>query len=250
MDQLEYAETLGFDGIGVQRAPPERLRAHALARTSSRPASRAARRARRICVIGNSIALYNPPIRVAEEFAMLDVISGGRLVAGFPVGTPMDTNFCYGQIPALTRDKYQRGPRADHEGVGRGRALRLRRQVQPAPLGELLAQADPEAAPAHLHPGRRLDRDVGLLPRPRLQLLVPVVLRLRARQVAARRLLGPRGQARQGRLALPRRLRPDHLRGRHRRARPRSSTPSTASTSSTGACTCSRRSRIRRATAP
>lgn len=37
---------------------------------------------------------------------MLDVISGGRLVAGFPVGTPMDTNYCYGQIPALTRDKY------------------------------------------------------------------------------------------------------------------------------------------------
>src|SRR5258707_4851268 len=59
-----------------------------------------------IAVIGNSIALYNPPIRVAEEFAMLDVISGGRLIAGFPVGTPMDTNFCYGQIPALTRDKY------------------------------------------------------------------------------------------------------------------------------------------------
>jgi alkanesulfonate monooxygenase SsuD/methylene tetrahydromethanopterin reductase-like flavin-dependent oxidoreductase (luciferase family) len=28
-------------------------------------------------------------------------------VAGFPVGTPMDTNFCYGQIPALTRDKYR-----------------------------------------------------------------------------------------------------------------------------------------------
>ena len=57
-------------------------------------------------MIGNSIAGYNPPIRVAEEFAMLDVISGGRLIAGFPVGTPMDTNFCYGQIPALTRDKY------------------------------------------------------------------------------------------------------------------------------------------------
>ena len=37
---------------------------------------------------------------------MLDCITGGRLVAGFPVGTPMDTNFCYGQIPALTRDKY------------------------------------------------------------------------------------------------------------------------------------------------
>jgi len=44
---------------------------------------------------------------VAEEFAMLDCISGGRLVAGFPVGTSMDTNYCYGQIPSLTREKYQ-----------------------------------------------------------------------------------------------------------------------------------------------
>ena len=38
---------------------------------------------------------------------MLDCISGGRLVAGFPVGTSMDTNYCYGQIPSLTREKYQ-----------------------------------------------------------------------------------------------------------------------------------------------
>ncbi|MFQ5699519.1 MAG: LLM class flavin-dependent oxidoreductase [Myxococcota bacterium] len=105
MDQLEYADQLGFDGIGVNEhhqngyglMPSPNLIAAGLARRTSRAA---------ICVIGNSIALYNPPIRVAEEFAMLDVISGGRLVAGFPVGTPMDTNFCYGQIPALTRDKY------------------------------------------------------------------------------------------------------------------------------------------------
>ncbi len=105
MDQLEFADACGFDGIGVNEhhqngygiMPSPNLIAAGLARRTSRAA---------ICVIGNSIALYNPPIRVAEEFAMLDVISGGRLVAGFPVGTPMDTNFCYGQIPALTRDKY------------------------------------------------------------------------------------------------------------------------------------------------
>ena len=105
MDQLEYAEELGFDGIGVNEhhqngyglMPSPNIIAAGLARRTSNAA---------ICVIGNSIALYNPPIRVAEEFAMLDVISGGRLVCGFPVGTPMDTNFCYGQIPALTRDKY------------------------------------------------------------------------------------------------------------------------------------------------
>jgi alkanesulfonate monooxygenase SsuD/methylene tetrahydromethanopterin reductase-like flavin-dependent oxidoreductase (luciferase family) len=106
MDQLEYADALGFDGIGVNEhhqngyglMPSPNIIAAGLARRTSRAA---------LCVIGNSIALYNPPIRVAEEFAMLDVLSGGRLVAGFPVGTPMDTNFCYGQIPALTREKYR-----------------------------------------------------------------------------------------------------------------------------------------------
>src|SRR5437870_3859808 len=104
LDQLEYAETLGFDGIGCNEhhqngyglMPSPNLIAATLARRTSRAA---------LCVIGNSIASYNPPIRVAEEFGMLDVISGGRLVAGFPVGTPMDTNFCYGQIPALPRGK-------------------------------------------------------------------------------------------------------------------------------------------------
>ena len=229
----------------LQRAPPERLRAHAVAQPDRRPAWRGARRAPPSCVIGNSIASYNPPIRVAEEFAMLDVISGGRLVAGFPVGTPMDTNFCYGQIPALTRDKYREAHELIMKAWAERRALRVRRQVQPAPLGELLAQADPAAAPADLHPGRRLDRDVGFLPRLRLQLLLPVVLRLPARQVAARRLLGARRQAR------ARTSRPTAPRSRRSSAsptptpRPSGSTPSTASTSSTGACTSSRRSPIR-----
>ncbi len=105
LDQLEEAEALGFDAIAVNEhhqngygmMPSPNLMAAALTRRTSKAA---------IGVIGNSLALYNPPIRVAEEFAMLDVMSGGRLMAGFPVGTPMDTNFCYGQIPALTRDKY------------------------------------------------------------------------------------------------------------------------------------------------
>jgi alkanesulfonate monooxygenase SsuD/methylene tetrahydromethanopterin reductase-like flavin-dependent oxidoreductase (luciferase family) len=106
MDLLEYADTLGFDGVGVNEhhqngygiMPSPNIIAAGLARRTKDAA---------IVVLGNSIALYNPPVRVAEEFAMLDCISGGRLVAGFPVGTSMDTNYCYGQIPSLTREKYQ-----------------------------------------------------------------------------------------------------------------------------------------------
>jgi alkanesulfonate monooxygenase SsuD/methylene tetrahydromethanopterin reductase-like flavin-dependent oxidoreductase (luciferase family) len=72
-----------------------------MAATLTRRTSQAA-----IIVLGNSLAAYNPPLRVAEEFAMLDLLSGGRFVAGFPVGTSMDTNFAYGIDPSTLRDRY------------------------------------------------------------------------------------------------------------------------------------------------
>jgi alkanesulfonate monooxygenase SsuD/methylene tetrahydromethanopterin reductase-like flavin-dependent oxidoreductase (luciferase family) len=105
MDELEFAAECGFDAICVNEhhsngyglMPSPNLIASALARRTSDTA---------LCVMGNSLALYNPPTRVAEEFAMIDVISGGRLIAGFPVGTPMDTCFAYGQNPSMLRDRY------------------------------------------------------------------------------------------------------------------------------------------------
>jgi alkanesulfonate monooxygenase SsuD/methylene tetrahydromethanopterin reductase-like flavin-dependent oxidoreductase (luciferase family) len=106
LDELEYAAEMGFDGICVNEhhqnayglMPSPNLMASALARNTKDVG---------IVVLGNSLALYNPPTRVAEEFAMLDVLSGGRLVAGFPVGTSMDTNYGYGTPPAILRDKYR-----------------------------------------------------------------------------------------------------------------------------------------------
>jgi alkanesulfonate monooxygenase SsuD/methylene tetrahydromethanopterin reductase-like flavin-dependent oxidoreductase (luciferase family) len=105
MDELEYAAECGLDGVCVNEhhsngyglMPSPNLIASHLARRTSDAA---------ICVMGNSLALYNPPTRVAEEFAMIDCISGGRLIAGFPVGTPMDTCYAYGQNPASLRARY------------------------------------------------------------------------------------------------------------------------------------------------
>ncbi len=37
---------------------------------------------------------------------MIDCISGGRLIAGLPVGTPMDTTYAYGANPSTLRDRY------------------------------------------------------------------------------------------------------------------------------------------------
>jgi alkanesulfonate monooxygenase SsuD/methylene tetrahydromethanopterin reductase-like flavin-dependent oxidoreductase (luciferase family) len=105
MDELEFAAECGFDAIcvnehhsnGYGMMPSPNLIASTLARRTSDAA---------LCIMGNSLALYNPPTRIAEEMAMIDCISGGRLIAGFPVGTPMDTCFAYGQNPSQLRERY------------------------------------------------------------------------------------------------------------------------------------------------
>ena len=95
MDELEYAAECGFDGVCVNE---HHSNGYGLMPSPNLIATTLARRVKdaAICVMGNSLAMYNPPTRVAEEMAMIDCISGGRLIAGFPVGTPMDTTFAYG----------------------------------------------------------------------------------------------------------------------------------------------------------
>ena len=44
----------------------------------------------RICVLGNPVANRGDPIRIAEEMAMIDVISRGRLESGFVRGVPYE----------------------------------------------------------------------------------------------------------------------------------------------------------------
>jgi alkanesulfonate monooxygenase SsuD/methylene tetrahydromethanopterin reductase-like flavin-dependent oxidoreductase (luciferase family) len=105
LDEFLVADELGFDGICVNEhhanaygmMPSPNLMAAAVARRTTNA---------NLIVLGNSIAMYNPPLRVAEEFAMLDLISGGRLVAGFPVGSSPDDNFAYGFVPATLRERY------------------------------------------------------------------------------------------------------------------------------------------------
>ncbi len=103
--ELELADELGFDGVGVNEhhqngygfSVSPNLIASILAKRDSDAA---------IVVLGNTLPLYNPPIRVAEEYALLDCISGGRLVAGLPVGSPMDNVGCYGNTPTMVRPRY------------------------------------------------------------------------------------------------------------------------------------------------
>ena len=107
---MQQADELAWDGLLVNEhhqtslamSPSPNLLAAALAVTTHNGA---------INICGNSLALYNPPTRVAEEMAMLDCLSGGRLIAGMVFGTPMDTAFSYGTPPVELRERYHEARR-------------------------------------------------------------------------------------------------------------------------------------------
>lgn len=56
--------------------------------------------------LGRSLGKTREPLRVAEELAMIDCISGGRLIAGFPVGLPYDASINNGVPQAETRARF------------------------------------------------------------------------------------------------------------------------------------------------
>ena len=104
LDELETAANAGYDGVCVNE---HHQNAYGMMPSPNIMAASLARRTRDVAIIlmGNSIALYSPSIRVAEEMAMLDVITGGRIVSGFPVGTGMDESYAYGVTPSTLRER-------------------------------------------------------------------------------------------------------------------------------------------------
>jgi alkanesulfonate monooxygenase SsuD/methylene tetrahydromethanopterin reductase-like flavin-dependent oxidoreductase (luciferase family) len=105
IDTLVMAEDLGFDGVCVNE---HHQNAYGLMPSPNLIAAALTQRTKRmkIVVIGNALPMYNPPQRVAEEFAMLDLLSNGRLIAGLVVGGGPEY-FSYQINPTLAREKFR-----------------------------------------------------------------------------------------------------------------------------------------------
>lgn len=105
IDTLAYADELGFDGVCVNE---HHQNAYGLMPSPNLIAAALTQRTRRcrIAVIGNALPMYNPPLRVAEEFAMLDVMSGGRLIAGMVIGGGPEY-FSYNINPTHARERFR-----------------------------------------------------------------------------------------------------------------------------------------------
>jgi alkanesulfonate monooxygenase SsuD/methylene tetrahydromethanopterin reductase-like flavin-dependent oxidoreductase (luciferase family) len=106
IEQAVVAEQLGFDGVSFSEHH------YAAASLSPSPAviagalSQHLKRAT-IALLGATLPLSNP-VRVAEEYAVLDNLCGGRFVAGLLRGTPNEF-LTYGNNPSETRAQYEEG---------------------------------------------------------------------------------------------------------------------------------------------
>jgi len=104
LDELEHAERVGFDGLCVNEhhqnaygtMPSPNLMAAALVRRTTRA---------KLAIMGNAIGLRDHPLRVAEEIAMLDVMSGGRIISGFVRGIGCE-HLSLGVNPSYSRERF------------------------------------------------------------------------------------------------------------------------------------------------
>jgi alkanesulfonate monooxygenase SsuD/methylene tetrahydromethanopterin reductase-like flavin-dependent oxidoreductase (luciferase family) len=120
-EQAQTADELGFDWVACSehhylpalQTPNPCIFAAALSRVVKHA---------RIAVLGPLVSMTNP-VRTAEELAMLDQLSGGRVIALFLRGTPNEF-LAYGVNPEETRARTQEASR-----------LIVRALTEPEPFG-------------------------------------------------------------------------------------------------------------------
>jgi alkanesulfonate monooxygenase SsuD/methylene tetrahydromethanopterin reductase-like flavin-dependent oxidoreductase (luciferase family) len=84
----EELDRLGYDGVGFNE---HHCSPYGLMNSPNLMASAAAQRTKKLklLIYGNLLPLHEP-LRLAEELAMLDCISGGRIISGFARGIPRE----------------------------------------------------------------------------------------------------------------------------------------------------------------
>ena len=105
LDEYEYAEKVGFDGLMLNEHhnTPTCLD---VAVNLSAAALTQRTRSCKILLLGNVIATWDNPIRLAEEVAMLDLMSSGRIISGFVRGIGIE-QYSTNTNPVLNRERFE-----------------------------------------------------------------------------------------------------------------------------------------------
>jgi alkanesulfonate monooxygenase SsuD/methylene tetrahydromethanopterin reductase-like flavin-dependent oxidoreductase (luciferase family) len=110
IDELMHAARMGFDGLGTnehhQNVYGFMCNPNLFGATLAKMTKDAGLDDVALVQLGATVSSTSPPIRIAEEYAVIDCISGGRLVAGLPLGLGCDANVSYGVTPIEQRGRW------------------------------------------------------------------------------------------------------------------------------------------------
>ncbi len=97
-------DRLGFDGVGLNE---HHTTPHGLMISPNMMAAAAAQRTKKLkfLILGNLLPIHNP-LRIAEELAMADCLSRGRIMSGFARGVPREYNV-YNVSMAESRARFE-----------------------------------------------------------------------------------------------------------------------------------------------
>lgn len=104
LDELELADQLGFDGVCVNE---HHQNAYGLMPSPVVIAAALSRRTKnaKIAILGNAFGLREHPLYLAEEHAMLDHLTKGRIITGMVRGIGAEY-FSTANNPALSHERY------------------------------------------------------------------------------------------------------------------------------------------------
>ena len=104
-DECVYVDEMGFDGIMVNEHHNTPSCMNASCNLSAAVLARITKNAK-ILLLGNILPIHENPVRLAEEIAMIDVISGGRVISGMVRGTGVETLATNGN-PIHNRERFE-----------------------------------------------------------------------------------------------------------------------------------------------
>ena len=103
-EELQYCTEAGFDGVMINEhhnnplcmMPSVNVIGSVLARTTKKG---------KIVFLGNVLPIHENPLRVAEEIAMIDILSGGRVICGFVRGIGQES-IATNTNPVYNRERF------------------------------------------------------------------------------------------------------------------------------------------------
>jgi alkanesulfonate monooxygenase SsuD/methylene tetrahydromethanopterin reductase-like flavin-dependent oxidoreductase (luciferase family) len=105
LDEYDFADQAGFDGLMINEHHSTPSCVNVSANMTAAILARTTRRAK-LLLLGNILPIQDNPVQMAEQIAMADLISGGRILSGFVRGVGVESWWANSN-PVHNRERFE-----------------------------------------------------------------------------------------------------------------------------------------------